>query len=49
MRHWTEFDHVLVNADFTATVAAVRAVLHAARSARQRQPWLAAFVAELLR
>jgi guanylate kinase len=49
MRHWTEFDHVLVNADFTATVAAVRAVLHAARSARQRQHWLAAFVAELLR
>jgi len=49
MRHWDEFDHVLVNEDFAATVAAVRAVLHAARSARQRQPWLAGFVAGLLR
>lgn len=48
MRHWGEFDHVLVNADFAACVAAVRAILHAARSRRDRQPGLAAFVAELL-
>ncbi len=47
--HWDEFDHVLVNLDFTATVAAVRAVLHAARSHRSRQPWLRGFVAGLLR
>jgi guanylate kinase len=49
MRHWDEFDHVLVNDDFAATVAAVRAVLHAARTHRSRQPWLAGFVAGLLR
>ncbi|MEN0074591.1 MAG: guanylate kinase [Paracraurococcus sp.] len=49
MEHWDEFDHVLVNDDFLATVAAVRAVLHAARSHRTRQPWLAGFVGGLLR
>jgi len=48
MAHWHEFDHVLVNEDFAAPVAAVRAVLHAARTHRTRQPWLAGFVAELL-
>jgi guanylate kinase len=48
LRHWDEFDHVLVNAEFEATVAAVRAVLHAARTHRTRQPGLPGFVAELL-
>lgn len=48
LQHWHEFDHVLVNEDFAATVAAVRAVLHAARTHRTRQPWLAGFVAGLL-
>jgi guanylate kinase len=47
--HWTEFGHVLVNRDFADTVAAVRAILRAARARRERQPWLAGFVAELLR
>ena len=46
--HWTDADHVLVNGDFAATVAGVRAVLHAARSARARQPGLARLVAGLL-
>nr|WP_240046534.1 guanylate kinase [Paracraurococcus ruber] len=49
MEHWHEFDHVLVNEEFAATVAAVRAVLHAARTHRTRQPWLEGFVAGLLR
>ncbi len=35
--HWPEFDHVIVNDDFDAAVAAVRAVLHAARLATARQ------------
>lgn len=48
IRHWDEFDHVLVNEDFGATVAAVRAILHAARTHRTRQPGLPAFVAGLL-
>jgi guanylate kinase len=46
--HWSDFDHVLVNRDFDRTVAEVRAILHASRSARMRQPWLPAFVADLL-
>lgn len=35
--HWSEFDHVVVNDDFGAALAAVRAVLHAARIAVSRQ------------
>jgi guanylate kinase len=46
--HWDEFDHVLVNEDFGATLAALRAILHAARTRRARQPWLAGYVAGLL-
>ncbi len=45
---WADFGHVLVNRDFDGTVAAVRAILGAARTRRERQPWLAGFVAELL-
>lgn len=48
MTHWEDFDHVLVNRDFDRCVAEVRAVLHAARSARARQPWLPAFVQGML-
>ncbi len=46
--HWDEFDHVLINQDFDATVAAARAVLHAARSTRARQPGMADFIKGLL-
>jgi len=46
--HWAEFDHLLLNDDFEATVEAVRCILHAARSARHRQPGLAAHAAALL-
>ena len=46
--HWDEFDQVLVNDDFVATVEQLRVVLRAARSARIRQPGLAGFVAGLL-
>lgn len=45
--HWEDFQHVLVNRDFEATVATVRAILAAARTRRQRNPWLAGFVAGL--
>jgi guanylate kinase len=47
--HWSDFDHVIINRDFDRTVAEVRAILHAARTHRARQPWLADFVAGLLR
>jgi guanylate kinase len=46
--HWDEFDHVLINQDFAATVAAARAVLHAARSTGARQPGMAGFIKGLL-
>ena len=46
--HWDEFDHVLINQDFAATVAAARAVLHAARSTRARQPGMVGFIKGLL-
>ena len=46
--HWDEFDHVLINQDFDATVATARAILHAARSTRARQPGMADFIKGLL-
>lgn len=45
--HWAEFDHVVVNDDLNTAIDAVRAVLHAARSARARMPGLPAFVRSL--
>lgn len=45
--HWSEFSHVLVNADLEAAVGAVRSVLRAARLATARQPGLAKFVEAL--
>lgn len=49
LAHWAEFDHVLVNEDFSETVTAVQTILHAARTHRSRQPWLPAFMDGLLR
>ncbi len=46
--HWSDFDHIIINRDFDSTVAEVRAVLHAARTSRTRQPWLPDFVNTLL-
>jgi guanylate kinase len=46
--HWDEFDHVLINQEFAATVAAARTILHAARSTRARQPGMADFIKGLL-
>lgn len=45
--HWSEFDHVLVNRDFEGTVKAVRDILAAARTRRERNPWLRGFVEAL--
>ena len=45
--HWSEFAHVVVNDNFDRAVAAVRAVLHAARLATARQTGLADFVRRL--
>lgn len=47
MSHADEFDHVIVNADFAAALAQMRAVLAAARTARAHLPGLAGFLAAL--
>jgi guanylate kinase len=48
IRHWEAFDHVVVNEDFVVATETVRAVLHAARSARGRLTGLREFVAGLV-
>jgi guanylate kinase len=47
MAHAPEFDYVLINRDFATSVAAARAVLHAARLATQRLTGLRSFLADL--
>ncbi len=42
--HWREFDHVVVNDHLPDAVDAVRAALHAARSATARMTGLAGFI-----
>ena len=42
--HWAEYDYVLINSDFDASVEAVRAILAAERLRRKRQPGLTEFV-----
>jgi guanylate kinase len=45
--HWVEFDHVVVNDHLPTATEAVRAVLHAARSATARLTGLPGFVTSL--
>jgi guanylate kinase len=47
IRHWVDFDHVVVNQDLAAATETVRAVLHAARSATGRLAGLRGFIAAL--
>jgi len=47
--HWAEYDYVLVNVEFEASVLAVRAILAAERLKRDRQPGLGEFVDGLRR
>jgi guanylate kinase len=48
IRHWHEYDYVLVNHDLTSSLAALRAILTAERCRRERNPGLMAFVDDLL-
>jgi guanylate kinase len=45
--HWADFAHVVVNTDLAEAIAAVRAVLHAARLATARQTGLREYVNRL--
>jgi guanylate kinase len=47
IRHWVDFDHVVVNDNLATATETVRAVLHAARSATSRLVALPDFVAGL--
>jgi guanylate kinase len=47
IRHWVEFDHVVVNEDLQSATLAVRAVLHGARTATGRLTGLRGFVDSL--
>jgi guanylate kinase len=48
IRHWVDFDHVVVNEDLATATETVRAVLHAARAATGRMTGLAGFSAGLI-
>ena len=47
MSHWAEYDYIVVNANFDASVSQVHDILHAERLRRERQTGLAEFVAAL--
>ena len=48
IRHWDEYDYVLVNRDLDETHARLAEILSAERMKRARQTWLAPFVKSLL-
>jgi guanylate kinase len=48
IRHWVDFDHVVVNEDLSVATETVRAVLNAARSATSRLIGLQGFVTQLV-
>jgi guanylate kinase len=49
IRHWQEYDYVLINRDLDETSAALQDILSVERSKRMRQIWLDGFVTVLLR
>ncbi len=48
IRHWHEYDYVIVNHDLDDSVAQVRTILHAERMKRRRQMGMRQFVDSLL-
>lgn len=48
MTHWSEYDYVLLNADFEDTARELDAILRAERQRRERQTWLIGFTKKLL-
>ncbi len=48
IRHWDEYDYVIVNADFDRSLLQLKTILHAERLRRHRQPQMSDFVRDLL-
>jgi guanylate kinase len=48
IRHWVDFDHVVVNEDLRTATEAVRAVLHSGRSTTSRMTGLRGFTSGLV-
>jgi guanylate kinase len=48
IKHWDEYDYVLVNHDLDETERHLKEILSAERQKRARQSWLAPFVEGLL-
>lgn len=42
LKHWDQFDHIIINDDLDASYAALKSILDAARSARTRNPQIGA-------
>lgn len=49
IRHWDEYDYVLVNRDLAASAEELQGILNVERSRRARQSWLSGFVDTLLK
>jgi len=48
IRRWDEYDYVIVNDDFERAYERLRQIYRAERGRRERNPWLAGFVLQLL-
>jgi guanylate kinase len=49
LRHWDQFDHIIINDDLDASYATLKAILEAARSQRVRNPHFGAAAADMAR
>jgi len=48
IKHWGEYDYVLINDDFSQTLEELDLILKAERFKRSRHPWLKGFVGTLM-
>jgi guanylate kinase len=47
LRHWDQFDHIIINDDLDTSYATLKAILEAARSQRSRNPQLGMVAADM--
>jgi guanylate kinase len=48
IEHWSEYDYVVINDDFSRALEKLTEILHAERLKRSRHPWLEGFVEALM-